>query len=444
MRDELGPRDHAEAVAQFRAQIVGHLLSQDLAHGELKAELRRLAKIRRRPPGWSRTRTFGVSSLERWYYAYKKGGLEALRPRRRCDAGHARALTEAQRALLLDIRREHPSAAAELIVRTLEYDGRLQAGAVSASTVRRLFREEGMPRRSRQQKKHERGARQRWQAERAGLLWHADVCHGPTLELEGKRTPLRIHAILDDASRYIVALRVCSNEREVEMLELMTRALRRWGAPGTLYLDNGSTYTGDMLATACARLKVSLIHARPYDPQARGKMERFWRTMRQGCLDHLGRVTRLHDVQVRLLAWLDGHYHQAPHGGLMGRTPEIVWLERELQAIDEPTLAAALTAHGRRRVRQDGTLSVGGLDWETEQGFLAGRLVRIERNLVEPMAPPILVHEGRRYPLRLVDPVANGKRRRSFKPKPGIDAVEFDPNQVLLDSIFGRTPRSER
>lgn len=443
MRDELSPRDHAEEVALFRAQIVGYLLTQELAHGELRAELRRLSKIRRRPPGSTRTRTYGVSTIERWLYRYKRGGLQALQPRRRSDAGHARGLSEAQRALLLDIRREFPSAAAELILRTLEHDGRLEVGAVSASTLRRLFHAEGLPRLARREV-HGRGMRRRWQAERAGLLWHADVCHGPTLELDGKRTPLRIHAILDDASRYIVALRVCSNEREVEMLELMTRALRRWGACGTLYLDNGSTYTGETLATACARLQISLSHARPYDPQARGKMERFWRTLRQGCLDHLGQVSRLHDVQVRLLAWLDGHYHQAPHGGLMGRTPETVWLERELKPIEEAQLAAALTAHGRRRVRRDGTLSVGGLDWETDQGFLAGRLIRVERNLLEPMTPPVLVHEDRRYPLRLVDPVANGKKRRIFTPKPGIDAVEFDPNQVLLDSVFGRGPRHKR
>lgn len=440
MKDTLAPRDHAEAVALFRSQLIGPLVTARLEHGELRNELRRLSHVRHVPPGAVRSRTFGVSTLERWLYEYRHGGLEALRPRRRSDAGHARALTEAQRELLCDIRREHPSASAELIVRTLELDGRLEAGRVSASTVRRLFRANGLPRLPRKAQ-YDRAARRRWQAERAGQLWHADVCHGPTLHLDGRRTPLRIHAILDDASRYVVALSVCSTEREVEMLELTTRALRRWGgAPSTLYLDNGSTYSGEMLATACARLKVSLVHARPHDPQARGKMERFWRTLRDGCLDHLGQVGRLHDVQVRLLAWLDGHYHRAPHAGLMGRTPETAWTDRELHAVDDAQVSAAMTAHGRRRVRRDGTLSVGGVDWETDQGFLAGRLVRIERNLAEPTEPPVLVYEGRRHPLKYVDAEANGRSRRSFTPKPGIDAVAFDPTGALLDQMFGRLP----
>ena len=82
------------------------------------------------------------------------------------------------------------------------------------------------------------------------------------------------HALLDAASRYVVALRVADNEREETMLSLFSDALTMHGRPDTLYLDNGATYRGAVLATACARLGVSLLHARPYDPEARGKRER--------------------------------------------------------------------------------------------------------------------------------------------------------------------------
>lgn len=439
MQDKLAPLNHAEAVAQFRAQLIGRLAAQELRHGELRAELRRMSRLRHRPPHSVTTRRYAVSTLERWLYAYKRGGLEGLKPKRRCDEGHARVLSEAQRDLLCDIRKEYPSASAELIVRTLEMDGRLDDGQVSAATVRRLLRKRGLPRLPRRAQ-HDPGGRRRWEAARAGHLWHSDVCHGPTLVLDGKKTPLRIHALLDDASRYVVALTVRSTEREVEMLELMTRGLRQFGAPRLLYLDNGATYRGEMLATACTRLKISLIHARPYDPQARGKMERFWRTLREGCLDHLGQVSRLHDVQARLLAWVDGHYHHAAHGGLMGRSPEEVWADRELEQVTEIQLSEALMANGRRRVRTDGTVSVGGIDWEVEQGFLSGKLVCIERNLSEPTQAPFVLYDGRRHVLKRVDPKANGATRRAFKPKPGIDAVAFDPCTVQLNRLLGRSP----
>ena len=79
---------------------------------------------------------FGVSTLERWFYAYRRGGLDALRPAPRSDRGRARELTPEQRELLLDIRREHPTASVPLILRTLVADGRLAEGVVSDTTVR--------------------------------------------------------------------------------------------------------------------------------------------------------------------------------------------------------------------------------------------------------------------------------------------------------------------
>src|SRR6187401_214274 len=120
MSDSLVPRDHAEAVALFRAQVIGALTRSTLSRGELAAELRTLAARKYRPPRSRATKCYGASTLERWYYAYRHGGLAALRPDARADRGHARALTPAQRALVLDIRREYPGASAALILRTLE------------------------------------------------------------------------------------------------------------------------------------------------------------------------------------------------------------------------------------------------------------------------------------------------------------------------------------
>ncbi len=92
-------------------------------------------------------------------------------------------------------------------------------------------------------------------------LWHADVCHGMSLKNHGRTTPLRVHAILDDASHFIVAIRAFSSEREVDMLELLVQALRRAGPPQTLYLDNGSTYRGEALSLACVRMGIRVVHA---------------------------------------------------------------------------------------------------------------------------------------------------------------------------------------
>lgn len=444
----LKPKDHAEEVAIFRSEIVGALTRRDLDHGELAATLKDLSAERYRPPGADSTRRFSIPTLERWYYAYKAGSLDALRPEPRSDSGRAQDLTVEQRTLLCDIRREHPSASVPLILRTLTLDGRLSKDAVSASTVRRLFADEGLDRIPTRDGKGPK-TRLRWEAERPGALWHGDVCYGPAISVGGKKMPVRIHGLLDDASRFIIALEAHHTEREVDMLGMFVRAIRRHGPPDALYLDNGSTYRGDILSTACARMGVSLLHARPYDPQARGKMERFWRTLREGCIDFLGQVSSLHDINVRLWAFLDEHYHKAPHASLLGRSPARVYeaAERPTDRFDERKLREALTVRVRRRVRRDTTLPLEGVDWELDQGFLAGRLVMVARCLVDMNEAPWVEHEGKALPLHPVDPVKNAQRKRPNRggghATTASRPVPFDPPSVLLDRAVGRNPSSQ-
>jgi putative transposase len=443
--DSITPKDHAEAVALFRAQIVGALCVRDLDHGELQAALAELSQQRFRAPRAHSTRCYSRSTLERWYYAYKEGGLVALRPQGRADKGRGRDLPPAMRELLVTIRQEHPGASVPLILRTLVAEGRLQEGTISESTVRRFYQQRGVDRVSLRAGGGGK-MRLRWQAERPMALWHGDVCHGSPLGTGDRCVPVRIHALLDDASRYVPVIEAMTQEREVDMLAVLVRAVRRYGPPGALYLDNGATYRGTTLALACARMGTTLIHAKPYDAPARGKMERFWRTLREGCLDHVGTVSSLHDLNVRIWAWLDTHYHAAPHGALMGGSPKGVFsaTPRTADTFDEARLRAALTVHERRRVRRDSTLAMDGEDWETDLHFLAGRLVTVSRCMVDPEEPPYIEHEKKRHALHKVDPVKNATRPRSLSshdaPHPA--RVPFDPTRTMLDEQLGRRPHT--
>ena len=438
--DPLLPLDHAESVALFRSEIIGALCRRDFDHGELAESLRQISAKRYRPPGADATRRFSVATLERWLYRYKAGGLVALRPKTRSDTGRAHALTQAQRALLSDIRREHPNASVPLILRTLVLDGRLEKNAVSEATIRRFFVEQRLDRVSLRESLSNK-TRLRWQAERPGALWHGDVCHGANVVIGGVSKSLRIHALLDDNSRFLVAIEAHHQEREIDMLGLFVRALRRHGPPDALYLDNGATYRGSTLRIACERLGITLLHARPYDAQARGKMERFWRTLREGCLDFLGAVASLDDVQHKLRAFVESHYHLAPHGSLMGKAPGIVFAEGMADRTDDLTeerLRIALTVNEKRRVRNDTTIAVDGTDWELDQGFLAGRVVTVSRNLVNPHDPPWVEYEGKRLVLHPVDPTKNARRKRPpKKPVPDLPMapVPFDPVGVLGHSM---------
>ncbi len=445
------PKDHAEQVALFRSQIIGPLSRQELVRGQLGQELTELSQKSFCPPGSERSRRFSIPTLERWYYDYREGGMEALVPKRRRDIGHAKKLSEPQRQLLCEIRREHPTASASLILRTLVADGRLAEGVVDESTLRRFYREKGLDRASVLARTCDR-VRLRWQAERPGALWHADVCHGVDLRSGDTTQPVRIHALLDDASRYVVAMQAHPTEQEQDMLSLLVGALRRHGPPDALYLDNGSTYRGETLRLFCERLGITLLHARPYDAPARGKMERFWRTLRQGCLDFVGELGSLHDLNVRLLAFVDQHYHLAPHGALFGQCPLQVYsdiLDRNPDSLLEDDLRRALTVRERRRIRRDSTLSVDGNDYELDDFFLTGKVVTVVRCLLDhgtkKAPPPYVEYEGKRLELHPVNPVLNAKRNRKQLALPStqgaVGNLAFDPPGALLDRAVGRPRR---
>ena len=429
------PEDHAAQIATFRSEIVGALRHRALNRGELLQELKKLSQQTFHPPGAPRTESYAVSTLQRWYYAYKNRGLTGLRPKPRKDKGRGRLLPPEVKALLLDIRQEHPGVSVPLIVRTLQQDGRLAVSAEGSrgavTTVRRLFVEHGLGK-DPLQAQQARPVRLRWEAAGPNALWHADVCHGPKLHIAGGTFPLRIHALLDDASRFLLTIAAFDNEREVVMLHLLVRALRAHGRPEALYLDNGATYSGDLLRTMCRRLGITLLHAKPYDPQARGKMERFWRTLRAGCLAHLPTTTTAPEVQQRLDTFVQQHYQQVPHAALLGKSPAQVYASSRSTAlpIDEATLRQALTVQVRRRVRKDSTLSLNGKLFELDQGYLAGSVVTISSCLLDgPPSVPVVEHEGHRFPLHLCDPKGNsGKHRRlSGAPSPSRRSLALSP-----------------
>ena len=438
--------DRRQAVAQFRADIIGGLCRRDVPRGALSRAFEELADQRFRPPGSETTRSYAPSTLERWYYAYKNDGLEGLKPKARADRGYAQNLSKQMRKLLLTIRREHPSASVPLILRTLVAEGRLSKGAVSASTIRRFYRAKGLTRRAGHEPEDGR-QRLSWEAEAPMSLWHGDVLYGPTIHPEdGEAFETRIHGMLDDASRVVVSLEARRTEREIDMLVGLADALRRWGKPDAMYFDNGSTYRGTQLQEVCTHLEIGLIHARPYDPQARGKMERFWRTLRQGCLDHLGRLESLHELNVRLRAFLDQHYHYAAHGGLMGKAPKEVFDERveEREPIGETELQSAFVERQYREVRSDSTLDFEGDAFEVDQRFLCSRKVQVCRALLSADTDPWIECEGRRFQMHPVDRTANASRKRMAAPEEdgsteSASSVDFDPTTTALNRAAGRT-----
>lgn len=372
------PATKAEEMALFRHAVVGDLLVSDLLPGALNATLKERATKRYRPPGASASHQYHWKTLQRWLYGARKG-LKALQPASR-KRGNALALSDEAIQLLLDMRTEHPTAAADMLLDAAVQEGAIPDNAISLATLRRLYVRNGLSRRSVKSRAERAKSRRKWETDRVCRLWHTDVCHVWIRLPNGDVKKVYVHAILDDHSRFIVALKACEAETENDLLALLVETLLRFPKPDVFYTDNGSTYRGDLLAKALDTVDIRLLHAGPYDPQARGKMERFWRTLRQRLLDHDSQPHTLHSLNAALAAWLDVDYHQRRHGGLMGETPAKRFSKgrKELPApMTLESLAHALVVTRSAKVRKDATFSVNSVLYEVQGRHHAGRSVTV-------------------------------------------------------------------
>ena len=231
--------------------------------------------------------------------------------------------------------------------------------------------------------------------------WMSDVMHGPKVPDGRRRRKTFLIAFIDDATRVIPHAAFAFSENTAAFLPVFKHALLRRGLAERLYVDNGANYRSHQLALVCAKLGIALIHARPYQPAGKGKIERWFRTLRAGWLRHLDleAIDGIEALNRALAGWVEGEYHQSPHRGLDGQTPLDRWAATgaEVRYPDAAglDLEELFLFEAKRRVMKDRTLSLHGQLYEAD-AILIGCTVTVR---YDPAAPPSralqVVHEGR-------------------------------------------------
>ena len=353
--------------ALFRLSVLGPLASRDrLEQGELKRLLRELSTQSYAIPN-SRKVFLSEKTIEGWYYAWKRDGIEALTPKPRSDRGLSKMSVTIQDAICT-AKKENPGRSLRIIRQVVGTSGLPGATKLSRSSIHRLLQAQGIS------NLHGSAVqpieRRTFVAARAGDIWYGDVMHGPKVMINGQVRKAYLVTFMDDASRLITHSAFCPAETALEVEGVLKQALLKRGLPIRLVIDNGSAYRAATLQAICARLEIRLIYCRPYTPEGKGKLERWHRTLRGGFLGELDmdKVRDIHDLNARLWAWLDECYHKEPHSSLEGATP-LERYRKDLIQIRPLGLFASrldeLFLHRYERlVRKDGTVSYEGQRFE--------------------------------------------------------------------------------
>jgi len=384
-----------ERIALFRFGAIAELVNGPLAPGEKEKLLTRLTQKQWSIPGTSRT-TLGRATLRDWAAAYRAMGLEGLKPRPRNDAGTSRAIPEPVVEQLLALRKERPKASLESLVRAMRLSGGIPADLrLAPSTVHRVLAAHGVP--SVAPGTPEPDARA-FTFPHANDLWTSDVMHGPHLLVPGRRDGGKTYllAFMDDATRMVPYAAFYASENAACFQDALKQGVLRRGVPRRLYTDNGSTYRTHHLEVICATLGIVLVHSRPHHPRGRGKIERFFRTVRSAFLAHITpeMLTSLATLNRVFWAWLEAEYHHTVHGGLDGKTPLDRFLDdRALTRPAPDDLDALMRMRVQRKIGRDRTLRLDRRLYEAPDGF-AGDTVEVRYDPYDPSRPVHIVRKG--------------------------------------------------
>jgi len=409
--NEQAKRKLAEEIAVFRHGVIADLVRLKPGTKGLYALIAKRAEEEFKIPGTNRTRV-AAETIRDWIQLYRRGGFDALVPGRRSDAGAARAIPREVVDQLLVLREENVELTIQQLIDLARDRGHVPAELPLAySTVHRLLAQHA--RAARLEKPAAGKDHRRFAFQKAGDLWMSDVMHGPSVTVPGKgKRKTYLIAFLDDATRVIPFAAFALSENTTAFLPVLKQAVMRRGIPQRLFVDNGAAYRSHQLALACAKLGISLIHARAYHPEAKGKQERWFRTVRTQLLPVLapGDTTSIDALNRRLWAYVEGEYHHAPHRGLDGETP----LDRWSKSADEVKypgpdldLDDICLFEAKRKVHKDRTVSLDGVIYEVD-ATLVGEAVTLRYDPARPGRPVQIWAGGRKVQdAKVVDTYAN-------------------------------------
>jgi putative transposase len=254
--------------------------------------------------------------------------------------------------------------------------------------------------------------------------------YGPKVRTANRSVKAILCAILDDHSRMLVGHAFNASETISALTLVLKEAFLGYGIPKRLYVDNGPSFSSDLLARSCAMAGISLIHSKPYDSPSRGKVERFFRTVRERFLIGVQEGITLRELNEAFWLWLQQDYHHKIHTGI-GERP----LDRynasvsrvPIRRLSKTELDEIFLIRYERVVNNDATISFKGSLYEVPLAYIRHR-IEIRHPVDDPQDLYLYDNGVRVGRIHLVDKKENA---RTFRPKTVTTNLSFHKGRVM-------------
>jgi len=364
--------DEKMQVAVFRFGVISDFVTgAQMSRGEKKRLMRDKCARKWQIP-FSHKSRLSIGTINRWCRLYKdsNGDLKSLQPKDRCDQGKSRAMDEDTCLSLMELKLATPTLTVPQLIEQMNRQNRVSPGIVlNNSTVYRFLHQQNLV----DLPIKKPVDRRKFEAELPNDLWQSDVMHGPKIDVDGKMRKSYLIAVIDDHSRLIAHGQFYLSEALDSYLQAFENALAKRGLPRKLYVDNGAAFRSRHLEYISASLAIALIHSKPYQPQGRGKIERFFKTVRGQFLTSFKGQT-LNELNESFEHWLSNIYHQRKHSSTK-QTP-IARFAANLQCLR----AAPDNLHdyfrkvARRKVNKDRSITLNGRLYEAPVALIGNRV----------------------------------------------------------------------
>ena len=407
--------DEKMQVAIFRYSVISDFVNGiDMSRTERRLLMREKCQRKWQIPFSQKTR-ISKETIRHWMRLYKGDNLKALLPKDRSDQGSSRAMDDDTCEALVRLRTEMPAATVPHLIEQMNQRKLVAPGTVlNNTTVYRFLHQQNLMHLTRSQPVD----RRKFEAELPNDLWQSDVLHGPKVDVDGRQKKTYLIAILDDHSRLIVYARFYLSEALTSYLDAFENALARRGLPRKLYVDNGPAFRSRQLEYITASLSITLIHARPYLPQGKGKIERWFKTVRSRFLSYVT-ATTLPALNGALDRYLNDDYHQRKHSAT-GQTPlarftsKIHCLRSAPENLKDYFRTVAL-----RKVAKDRTITLDGCIYEAPVALI-GKRVELLYHQTDPQIIEVRFKNKSFGMLQPVDLAVNYRVKRDKNNNPQI------------------------
>jgi transposase InsO family protein len=364
-------------------------------------------------------RQFTWRTIQTWFYRYKNHGITGMTNSSRKDKGQTRKITPEELLEALNAAKPHfrnPHANKRALYRFCIEQGLLDPGRIAQTTFYRFLREYDLL----APDDHDHKKRLAFSMKYANQLWQADTMFGPYLDTaEGSRKQTKLIAFIDDASRVLCHGEFFFEENVDTLVQTIRAAFYKRGVPEQLLVDNGSIYSGQEITLICARVGCILRHTPVRDAAAKGKIERFFRRVRDQFLVKKLDLASLETLNRQFSHWAENDYNAVPHDALGMKPIDRFGIDLGRLRFLPPSEHndELFYAEADRKVKKDNTFSFAGRRYETRVDLRDKKIqLRFDRRRLHTTAVIIYYKGQRQGAARLLDAVANGLQRRKEQP----------------------------